>query len=122
VEDGVGSLHEERIGVIYNWYPLQIMVGFFSTCKHSTSLSTMRRIIIHYVSCHHSLACHKITGIEVHIDHLRMILSQQNEYYASMYNVVYKRMLSCNHFGVYTFTFHFKILFNEFPQQRVGIT
>jgi hypothetical protein len=47
-----------------------------------------------------------------------MILYQQN-YHASMYNVVYKRMLSCNHFRVPTFTLHHKILFKVFPQQRV---
>jgi hypothetical protein len=37
-----------------------------------------------------------------------MILSQQN-YHAFMYNVVYKRMLSSNLFGVPTFTLHLKI-------------
>jgi hypothetical protein len=29
-------------------------------------------------------------------------------------------MLSCNHFGVPSFTLHFKNLFRKFPQQRVG--
>jgi hypothetical protein len=37
-----------------------------------------------------------------------------------MYNVVYKRMLSCNHFDVPTFTLHLKILFKKFPQQQAG--
>jgi hypothetical protein len=46
-----------------------------------------------------------------------MILSQQN-YHAFMYNVVYKRILSCSHFGVPTFTLDLKIFFKKFPQQR----
>jgi hypothetical protein len=29
-------------------------------------------------------------------------------------------MLSCNHFGVSTFTFHLKILFKQFSQQHAG--
>jgi hypothetical protein len=29
------------------------MVGFLSTCKHSTSSSTMYHVIIHYTPCHH---------------------------------------------------------------------
>jgi hypothetical protein len=37
-----------------------------------------------------------------------------------MYNVDYKRILSCNHFSVSTFTFHLKILFIKFSQQRMG--
>jgi hypothetical protein len=37
-----------------------------------------------------------------------MVLSPQNEH-AFMCNVVYKRMLICNHFGVSAFIFHLKI-------------
>jgi hypothetical protein len=48
-----------------------------------------------------------------------MVLSQQN-YHASMYNVIYERMFSCNHFGVPTFTLHLKILFKNFSQQYAG--
>jgi hypothetical protein len=37
-----------------------------------------------------------------------------------MYNIIYKRMLSCNHFGVPTFTLHFKVLFTKLPQHHAG--
>jgi hypothetical protein len=51
------------------------------------------------------------------INHFRMVHSQQN--------VVYKRILQCDQFGVSTFAFHLKILFTKFWQQcaeyRLGI-
>jgi hypothetical protein len=31
-------------------------------------------------------------------------------------------MVSCNHFGIPTYTFHFKILFRKISQQSAGIT
>jgi hypothetical protein len=37
-----------------------------------------------------------------------------------MCNVDYKRMLSPNYFGIFTFTFHLKILFIKFPRQCIG--
>jgi hypothetical protein len=50
-----------------------------------------------------------------------MVLCQQN-HHAYMYNVVYKRMLSCKHFGIPTFTMHLKILLTKSRSNTRGIT
>lgn len=42
------------------------------------------------------------------INHLRVILSQQNDH-VFMHNVIWKRMLLCNHLSNTTFKFYFKM-------------
>jgi hypothetical protein len=73
-------------------------------------------IIIHYVSCHHPLYAMS-SSTKSHI----YVFNRFSVAY-SMYITprVYKRILPCNIFGVTTFTFHFKILFKKFSQQRAG--
>jgi hypothetical protein len=92
------------------------MVGFLSTCKHSTSSSTMCHVIIHYVPCHHPLYAMS-SSTKSHI----YVLNRFSVAY-SMYITprVYKRILPCNIFGVTIFTFHLKILFKKFSQERAG--
>jgi hypothetical protein len=50
-----------------------------------------------------------------------MVLPQQN-YHTSMYNIVYKRMLSCNHFSVDTFTLYLYFLFKKNPTTTCGVS
>jgi hypothetical protein len=102
-------------------------------------------VTIHYTPCHHPLHAmssstkpsihvfkwfsvtdsmylwvphQKILVVEIHLESIiqEWFHSQKN----TCYNVVYKWMLSCNHFCVSTFTIYLQILFNKFPQQRAG--
>jgi hypothetical protein len=73
-------------------------------------------VIIHYVSCHHPLYAMS-SSTKSHIYGFNRFSVAYSMYITPR---VYKRILPCNIFGVTTFTFHFKILFKKFSQQRAG--